>query len=129
MSNELNEQLTTQLIVILERYFDRIGQLLIQSEKRIDQTNEIVRKLAETEHKLTETYSGHINNLVDSHNEIIMQNKELILHNKRLMDLVENAQRMEETKNKEHYELLHIIASFTESKHNVLTIANKAQTI
>lgn len=125
----VENELVERLCFLVEKYFQRIGDLLEQSERRIDQTNQMITSLAETEKRLTDTYAMHINNLAENRNEVINQNRELVDHNNKLMEIVERAQKMEMEKNKEHYELLQIIASLTNVKNNILKIDNKATTI
>lgn len=126
----LRDDVVSRFSSIIEMYFQRMGDLLEQSERRIDNTNEMIKSLAATQKQLTETYAQHFHELVSNRDEILMQNKELLTQNKKLMELLDRAQQMDYQRAHEHMELLRIIGSFTGNGRNtIFNVDNKAQTI
>lgn len=82
---------------------EKFGQLLVESERRINQTNEMVSKLAESAQKqnaviekLTNEYVHHIDSLTKNRDEITAQNTTLLQITLNAQKLVEDANRREE---------------------------------
>lgn len=94
---------------------EKLEDLIVRSESRIDRTNEMVFNLVNVINKITEEYVFQINKLQDSRDSLISQNQQLI-------KLMEERNKEVELVNKKYDSLLDKLVSMKNCSENNINV-------
>lgn len=94
---------------------EKLEDLIVRSESRIDRTNEMVFNLVNVINKITEEYVLQINKLQDSRDSLISQNQQLI-------KLMEERNKEIELVNKKYDSLLDKLVSMKNCSENNINV-------
>lgn len=94
---------------------EKLEDLIVRSESRIDRTNEMVFNLVNVINKITEEYVLQINKLQDSRDSLISQNQQLI-------KLMEERNKEVELVNKKYDSLLDKLVSMKNCSENNINV-------